>query len=246
MECPSCGAHVHPRWEHCRVCGAELTTEGREAHRSAPDEPRLVPRLHVPDLRRLGARLPSRGAVRAAASNLPRLRRPRVSLPLTAGLRFLPLLGAGVVLGLLVVGLLLLGRQLDEARASERSARSELATLQSDLRTREGAEATLRQQADAAREAQSSLLRERDEAREQAAVAEAELSRLQARLGEAEDALEERAEQSKSQAEQIAALRECLGGALVALEFARADSWRSAERAMDAVAEPCAQAGAPF
>jgi hypothetical protein len=238
MHCEACGALVNATWANCLRCGAAIARQ--------PAKSPLRRLLDIVSLR--GAReLPGGGGQPALAIAGAVPRHPLGVLPRSAGRltgRWIAA-GAAVVLVALAGGAFF-GRSLTEpvgVRTPPVSAEAQqLAALQTDARLANETIASLRSELQTARDGATAATDARSQLELRITQAEQELASLNDQLTKANAQVEEQQQVTAVHLQQLAALKECLSGYLVAIELGRQDSWNAANRALATVGDACTQA----
>ena len=236
MKCAECGRPLHPMHTECDFCGAASPLGRPNGLEQAVERTRAAA---------TGVLTQARG-LRLALPRPPRpSAHPRVTVPrlLPAGRPSGTILA--VVGGAALVALFALILVTQPSGASQ----SELAAAQSAAAASSAKQAELQSALDATQQRLKDLEaaqgRTQAEVEARATTAETETKSLREQVTKAA-AETKAAKEATTRAEQrIQSLNECLTGTTVAMQFARANSWGPADRALAAVSAACADARAP-
>ena len=236
MKCTECGRPLHPMHTECDFCGAASPLGRPNGLEQAVERTRAAATGVLTQARGLRVALPrpSRpsGRPRVTVPRVPSLGRPSGAILVVIG-------------GAALVALFALILVTQPSGASE----TELAAAQSSAAASVAKQAELQAALDATQqrlkdlEAAQGRTQAEVEARATAAETEAKSLREQVTTAAAET---KAAKEATARAEQrVQSLSECLTGTTVAMQFARANSWGPADRALAAVSAACSDARAP-
>lgn len=234
MNCAECGRPLHPLHAECDFCGAASPLGRPNGLEQAVERTRAAATGVLTQARglRLALPRPPRASAGPRVPQIPRLGRP-------SG-RVLAILGGAALIAFVALILVTMPGG---------ASKSELAAAQSSAAASSAKQAELQAALDATQQRLKDLEaaqgRAQAEAETRATTAETEAKGLREQVTKAA-AETKAAKEATTRAEQrIQSLNECLTGTSVAMQFGRANSWGSADRALAAVAAACADARAP-
>lgn len=233
MNCAECGRPLHPMHAECDFCGAASPLGRPNSLELAIERSRAAAVGVLTQAR--GLRLAVPHPPRPSVPHLPRV--PRLGRP---PVRVLAILGAAMLVALAAMLLLTLPRgasqsEVDAAQASAAASNARQAELQ----------AALDEANERLSELEAAQGRTQAEVEARARAAETDVQGLRDQLTKAATETKAAKEATTRAEQRIQSLNECLTGTTVAMQFARANSWGPADRALAAVSAACADARAP-